>query len=89
MALCVVVQVEVADAPCRTTRTSPRRAREAGPARAVGTQHHTWFQVAKLGQRAHLQVLKSEGFCFPARKVSHQLFIDDTHTTQLHQGPEQ
>lgn len=61
---------------------------EVGPSGAAGT-HHTWFQVAELGQRAHLQVLKSEGFCFPARQVPHQLFTDHTHTAQVHQGPEQ
>lgn len=90
VALRVVVQVEVADAPCRATRPSPRRAWEAGPgrAKAAGTRP-TWFQVAELGQRAHLQVLESKGFCFSARKVSHQLFIDHTHTAQLHEGPEQ
>lgn len=32
----------------------------------VAGMHHTWFQVAELSQRAHLQVLESKGFCFPA-----------------------
>lgn len=36
-----------------------------GRAKAAGTRP-TWFQVAELGQRAHLQVLESKGFCFSA-----------------------
>lgn len=90
MALCVMIQVDVADAPCRGTRRSPKRCGRWGRTRArAASTRHTWLQVAELRQRAHLQVLESKGLCFPARQVPRQLLIDHTHTTQLYQGPEQ
>lgn len=84
-----MIQVDVADAPCRT-RASPERRGGRGRVRArAASTRHTWLQVAELGQRAHLQVLEGKGLCFPARQVPRQLLVDHTHTTQLHQGPEQ
>lgn len=49
----------------------------------------TWFQVAELGQRPHLQMLQVKRIGLPAGQIPHNMFIDHTHTSKLHQCTKQ
>lgn len=49
----------------------------------------TWFQVAELGERPHLQMLQVKGVRLPVRQISNHVFIHRADAAELHQRPKQ
>lgn len=49
----------------------------------------TGFQVAKLSQRPHLQMLQVKSVRLPPSQIPHHMFIDHTHASELHQRTKQ
>ena len=49
----------------------------------------TRLQVAELGQTSHLQMLQVKSVSLPAGQVPHNVLIDHTHTSELHQCTKQ
>lgn len=49
----------------------------------------TWFQVAELGERPHLQMLQVKGVSLPVCQISNHMFIHHTDAAKLHQRTKQ